>query len=207
MINLPEEFRLGVPRTDTPDSENARPVIPAVRFRTWRDKADPSKIDLELTLTQAEREELIEQLQACAHDDEASFEFDAAGTIGIMPPDPMGPAAIAAYNFAAAMQPPTPPTASSSPDDYLAIATLLLTQLKAGLGFGPCYLPESFEIPTIPAPKPTDNPNLNILMNKLVAAVNNAATFINDAEFDPASKPEQLDALMHLRADVEEAFS
>src|SRR5947209_5698711 len=102
MIKRPDEIRLGVP-----DEHDDKAELHAKSFKVWRDEDDPqSKVDLAITLQRSDIPMLRSRLgrlldQHASPHDLIQIVFDTEPSPqGGMPPDPMGPALVAATYYA-----------------------------------------------------------------------------------------------------------
>ncbi|HEY6236728.1 MAG TPA: hypothetical protein VIW69_16635 [Candidatus Elarobacter sp.] len=214
--NVLDQIVFGHPQEDlhgAPDANERSVEIRVERYAVKRDHKDgPRRVDLALTLAQDQHQKLLEHLTRHADDAKVEFVVDLRTMPnGIMPPDPLGPAALAAFNFASAMNPSASGRQNAdalTAADYLQIATTLLTQVKAGFSFGPTYIQgESFYIPPIGNVPSTGNARLDVVLGTLIAAVNGVGATMADQPFDPSNKPDQLAALLEMHGAVERAFS
>lgn len=213
--NVLDQIVFGHPQEDPhgePGANDHSVEIQVERYAVKRDRKDgPRRVDLALTLAQDQHQKLREHLAQHAHDAKVEFVVDLrTPVIGIMPPDPLGPAALAAFNFASAMNAVAPSdqdAGTASPADYLEIATRFLGQVKAGFSFGPTYIQGEFSIPSMTNPPNTGNQRLDFMLGTLVAAVNGVGDTLAGKRFDPSGNPDQLAALLEMRGAVENAFS
>lgn len=213
--NVLDQIVFGHPQEDLhgePDANERSVEIEVERYAVKRDHKDgPRRVDLALTLAQDQAKKLLDHLTQHADDAKVEFVVDLRTTvIGIMPPDPLGPAALAAFNFASAMNPSASGRENAdafTAAEYLEIATRFLAQVKAGFSFGPTYVHADFSIPHIETPPGTGNDRLDDMLATLVTAVNSVGAAIDTGPFDPSGNTEQLAALLEMRRLVETAFS
>jgi hypothetical protein len=197
MAQLLDEIRNGAPGVgDANRHGTATTEIPADSVRRPRDAHDAAGTqDLVVTVDSSHRSQLLAQINAHHASGKIVLRFDVP--MGVLPPDPMGPAMVASMTYLSTLNPPPDADGVSSPPSVSACVTAMLS-LRAGMtaafsgtppaSFPPGSAPVTPNEVSLPQ-NPTVQRQVNALQNAAYAAAAAIYTtyYVNEAPIDSFS--------------------